>query len=123
MDKIELLKELAVGIRKWRKEARLTMEELAEAAGIDAGYLAHLETVRKTPSLDVLLKLANALNIPVRNLFGNFPLKGRRKDPIELQTRTALLGLKPYQRKDLLEVMGVLRDPHKLESLRKLIIR
>ena len=50
-------------VREARKKAKYTQEVLAEKADIAATYLGEIERGEKTPSLDVLLALANALAV------------------------------------------------------------
>ncbi|MCX5783150.1 MAG: helix-turn-helix transcriptional regulator [Elusimicrobia bacterium] len=56
-------------LRAKRLEARLTIEELAETADISTSFLAYLETNKKKPSLATISKLADALKIPMSELF------------------------------------------------------
>ena len=50
-------------IRKYRKERRLTLKELAEKSGISAGYLSHLENgSRDNPSMEVMENISIILN-------------------------------------------------------------
>lgn len=67
-------------IREERKRAGLTMESLAEAAGISTSFLAYIETKNKKASLETIEKLANALRIPVAELFMTVP--GPKKDAV-----------------------------------------
>lgn len=50
-------------IRKARNERKLTTTELAKMVGLTQGYISHIENNRKNPSLDIIRKLANTLNI------------------------------------------------------------
>jgi len=65
-------------IREERKRAALTMEELAELAGISTSFLAYIETKHKKASLETIEKIADALRIPVADLFRTVP--GPNKD-------------------------------------------
>jgi transcriptional regulator with XRE-family HTH domain len=56
-------------LRLKRLQAGLTIEDLADAAGISVSFLAYLETNKKKPSLATLAKIAAALNVPVSSLF------------------------------------------------------
>ncbi|MDA8243203.1 MAG: helix-turn-helix transcriptional regulator [Elusimicrobia bacterium] len=60
---------LAAQLRLRRLRAGLTLEELAEAAGISVSFLAYLEANKKRPSLDTLARLAGALKVPVSGFF------------------------------------------------------
>jgi transcriptional regulator with XRE-family HTH domain len=59
---------LAVGnhLREWRQRRRLSQLDLALEAEISARHLSFLETGRSTPSREMLLHLAEQLEIPPR---------------------------------------------------------
>ena len=56
-------------LRENRRKCGLTQEKLAEAVGISTHYLAMLETGRNFPTSDTLEQIAEALKIPVYELF------------------------------------------------------
>lgn len=60
---------IARQLRLMRLQAGLTIEDLADAAGISVSFLAYLETNKKKPSLATLAKIAAALNVSVAELF------------------------------------------------------
>jgi transcriptional regulator with XRE-family HTH domain len=53
-------------LREWRKRRRRTQLELALDAGISARHLSFVETGRSTPSPEMVLLLAEHLEVPVR---------------------------------------------------------
>ena len=56
-------------IKEFRKKNNLTIRELANKSSVSASYISDLESVgKKKPSLDVLSKIATALNISVSEL-------------------------------------------------------
>ncbi|WP_341959916.1 helix-turn-helix domain-containing protein [Planococcus maritimus] len=57
--------EIGEFIRKKRKEAKMTLKEVSENAGISFPYLSTLETGKKTnPSAEVLNSIAGVLGVP-----------------------------------------------------------
>lgn len=52
-------------LRKNRASRGLTTRELAERAGVSASMISSLETGKSSPTLNVLEKLANAMNIDI----------------------------------------------------------
>lgn len=66
--------EQAIGlrVRQQRKEAGLTVAELAAAAEISPGMLSKIENGQISPSLGTLQTLASALNIHIALLFSTF---------------------------------------------------
>ena len=55
-----------------REAQGMQLKELAEKTGITAGYLCHLEKgTRTNPSLQIMTKIANALNRDITEIFFN----------------------------------------------------
>jgi len=50
-------------LRKARQDAALTQEQLSFAANIDRSYISQLENNRKSPTVDVLFRICDALNV------------------------------------------------------------
>ena len=55
-------KAIAQTIAKLRHEANISQEELAARAGIHRTYVSQIERSLKSPTLQVLMQIANALN-------------------------------------------------------------
>lgn len=58
-------------IRKYRIEKKITLQELADLSELSHGYIRDLEclSIDKTPTVEALGKISNALEIDIRNLF------------------------------------------------------
>lgn len=56
------------GIQAARSHAGLTQAELAHRVGVAKVTISHWETGHRTPSMDSLLRTADALGVPVANL-------------------------------------------------------
>lgn len=67
-----LARRRAVGdrIREIRLEHNLTQEQLGERAGIDRQAINRIEQGHASPRLDTLIRLAEALQVPLGDLFG-----------------------------------------------------
>jgi transcriptional regulator with XRE-family HTH domain len=52
-------------VRRWRNERGLTLARVAEATGLNVGYLSQIENDKASPSLTCLSSLANALDVPI----------------------------------------------------------
>jgi transcriptional regulator with XRE-family HTH domain len=52
-----------ITLRKARKDAKLSQERLAFAADIERNYVSLIERGMNQPSIRVIFKLANALNL------------------------------------------------------------
>ena len=54
-------------LREWRERRRLSQMDLAADAGVSARHLSFVETGRSRPSPDVVLQLAERLEVPLRD--------------------------------------------------------
>jgi len=53
-------------LRDWRQRRRLSQLELALAADVSARHLSFIETGRARPSADMVLRISEALDVPLR---------------------------------------------------------
>ncbi|MFA7678798.1 MAG: helix-turn-helix transcriptional regulator [Pigmentiphaga sp.] len=60
--------KIGQAIRQMRERLELTQEQLALAAGFDAGNLSRIELGRQQPSLKRLISIAHALNVQVSDI-------------------------------------------------------
>jgi len=95
---IDYLKE---NIKYYRKQKNFSQQILAEKSDISTSYVAEIELGRRHPSLQTLLKLANALDIDTYQLlidpnkhknesiskFSELLLKRIKNDITDLQSR------------------------------------
>lgn len=59
-------------IKLIRTSKKIKQSDLARNSGISRAYLSELENGRKTnPSTDVLIRIANALNVNIAELIDN----------------------------------------------------
>lgn len=64
-------------LRRLREEEELSLAQLADITGLSKTYLQKLETERDAnPSLEVLHRIADALDLTVADLVGAPPLRG-----------------------------------------------
>ena len=99
-------------IRAYRRERGLTQEQLAEDAEISAPFLSNVERAVKKAGLSVLLRIAEALGVPLDvMLFGE-----REAGPADGDDdfQTLLQDCSVYERRVLLEMAGAVKA-----SLRK----
>jgi transcriptional regulator with XRE-family HTH domain len=66
----ETRKKVGKRIQRIRKAAGYTQEELADKIHVSRAYLGHIEQGLKSPSLEVLDKLARSLKVKISDLFG-----------------------------------------------------
>jgi transcriptional regulator with XRE-family HTH domain len=65
----ELRTDLALNLKAIRKARGLAQERLALDAGVDRTVVSKIERGVTNPSLEILLRLANHLNVPIGQLF------------------------------------------------------
>lgn len=58
-------------IAKLRLQQNLSQEELAERCGIHRTYMGAIERGEKSPTLNTIKKIADGLNISIREIFDN----------------------------------------------------
>jgi transcriptional regulator with XRE-family HTH domain len=61
-------KSLAQAIRRYRKKAKMTQEQLGELANLNPKYIGEVERMEKTISVDALARVASALKVRLRDL-------------------------------------------------------
>ncbi|MBR1943221.1 helix-turn-helix transcriptional regulator [bacterium] len=69
MDENEVYINIGKQIKFLREKCHLTQEKLAEKAGISLDYLGKIEVNINKPGLKTLIKISNALNTHIKNLF------------------------------------------------------
>lgn len=51
-------------VRRWRRTRGLTLGQVGEHSGLNVGYLSQIENEKATPSLEALISIATALDVP-----------------------------------------------------------
>ena len=70
---------LGVELRNAREAAGLTQEQLAFEANLDRTYISQLEHDKKSPTLDVLFRLCDALGVSAAKLIERVEKARQRK--------------------------------------------
>ena len=82
--------KLRINLRRFRKLRGMTQTQMGERAGLGAASISHFETGQRTPTLETLIKLADALNVNVDALLGRAPVESSAHvDPIFLKASRA----------------------------------
>lgn len=68
MDEVELRLLLGKRIKYLRRLKNLTQAQLAERASLSINYISQVETGEASPTLRTLLKLAQELNVEMKDL-------------------------------------------------------
>ncbi len=68
-NRMDILKAFGLRMRSLRREKGLTQAELAEKCGLSNNFIALLERGKGAPSIATLGRLAEALKVPIAELF------------------------------------------------------
>lgn len=95
-------------VRHFRKRAGLSQAQLAERIGRQPNAVQRLESGAATPTFDTVVRLAQALDIDVRDLFGveGYAAGSGREDPMARIFRQ-LVGLNDGDLEKLDELIAV----------------
>src|SRR5919109_1253791 len=95
-------------LREWRERRRLSQLDLALGAGVSARHLSFIETGRSRPSAEMVMQLAEHLDVPLRDrnglllAAGYAPAYGQRgldepeMGPVRDEIERVLRGHEPY---------------------------
>jgi transcriptional regulator with XRE-family HTH domain len=74
----EMAQRVAERLRKLRREANLSLDDLASRSGVSRAALSLIEGARTNPTLAVLWKVAVGLDVPFHELLGGSDREGVR---------------------------------------------
>ncbi|MCB5178899.1 helix-turn-helix domain-containing protein [Streptomyces antimicrobicus] len=78
-------------LREQRRQAQLSLRQLADAAGVSNPYLSQIERGLRKPSAEILQQLAKALRISAETLYVQAGILDER-DRGEVETRAVILA-------------------------------
>lgn len=93
-------------IRRERKAQRITIEDLAEKAGLSTNYLGAIERGEKVPSLESLVAIIDALNITADAVFCDSIQNGYRVKSSILSEK--LENASPARREKIFRVIEIM---------------
>jgi len=94
-------------LREQRRTARLSLRQLADAAGVSNPYLSQIERGLRKPSAEILQQLAKALRISAETLYVQAGILDERDREDLLQVPAAILAdssLDEQQKQALLQI-------------------
>jgi transcriptional regulator with XRE-family HTH domain len=101
----ETVKSIGDYIREQREQARISMRQLAQQAGVSNPYLSQIERGLRKPSADILQQIAKGLRISAEALYVQAGILDDR--PADSGVRSALLAdpeLSERQKQVLIEI-------------------
>ncbi|MFK0257369.1 helix-turn-helix domain-containing protein [Streptomyces sp. NPDC090445] len=105
-------------LREQRRQAQLSLRQLADAAGVSNPYLSQIERGLRKPSADILQQLAKALRISAETLYVQAGILDER-DRDEVETRAAILAdpsINKQQKQVLLQIYESFRKENAAEA-------
>ncbi|MET9444493.1 helix-turn-helix transcriptional regulator [Streptomyces sp. NPDC006610] len=94
-------------LREQRRNAQLSLRQLADAAGVSNPYLSQIERGLRKPSAEVLQQVAKALRISAETLYVRAGILDAERDRDAIETRAVILAdptLTERQKQVLLQV-------------------
>ncbi|MGW3679130.1 helix-turn-helix domain-containing protein [Streptomyces prasinus] len=94
-------------LREQRRNAQLSLRQLADAAGVSNPYLSQIERGLRKPSAEVLQQVAKALRISAETLYVRAGILDAERDRDDLETRAVILAdltLTERQKQVLLQI-------------------
>ncbi|WP_166262132.1 helix-turn-helix domain-containing protein [Marinobacter salicampi] len=98
---------LGEALKCFRKAKRLTLVELARLANSYEGNLSRIERNTSNPSMDLLYRLADSLDVSLTELFQL--AENRHSDEIQTSLNTNFLRMKPSDRSLLVAFSDLLQ--------------
>ena len=98
-----LIRSLGEKVRTLRREKNLTQQELGDLSDLSYKYVGEIERAEKNPSIKVLARISNALNVDLIDLI-SFDL------PVELQGEKGSSGYEVNRKRSLDKINRLLRD-------------
>src|SRR3954462_617983 len=95
-------------LREWRERRRLSQMDLALEAGVSTRHLSFVETGRSAPSREMVLRLAEHLELPLRErnhlllaagfapVYGEHAIDAPEMAPVRDAVRRLLAGHEPF---------------------------
>ncbi|MEF9904832.1 helix-turn-helix domain-containing protein [Streptomyces sp. P9-A2] len=94
-------------LREQRRNAQLSLRQLADAAGVSNPYLSQIERGLRKPSAEVLQQVAKALRISAETLYVRAGILDAERDRDDIETRAVILAdltLTERQKQVLLQI-------------------
>ncbi|MGW1773626.1 helix-turn-helix domain-containing protein [Streptomyces sp. NPDC002104] len=106
-------------LREQRRQAQLSLRQLADAAGVSNPYLSQIERGLRKPSADILQQLAKALRISAETLYVQAGILDERADRDAVETRAVILAdpsISEQQKQVLLQIYESFRKENAAEA-------
>lgn len=103
-------KDLGLRIRQLRNEKHMSQEELAFKAGISPAHLGQIERAVKNPTVDTIVKISSALDVPVTELFSENRIAPTPHSLTIGKINAQLIDMTEDEQKDILRIIRIFRN-------------
>ena len=123
MSQLNTITDIGVNLRKERKEKKLSIDALSKLSGVSGITISNIENKKSNPTVNILWKLSEALEVPLTKLLGthsNSSIKVSRLDhPYFVTDYKQDWKVEPIFYQGNLEVYRVLMTPNSRYSVDK----
>jgi transcriptional regulator with XRE-family HTH domain len=114
---VEPLSQLAVNVRKRRKDLGWSQQQLADRTGAHITYVSRIEGDSASPSFDFVVRLAQTLGVQPDDLLKK-PVAEMTKAESELNALLEIIhAMRPWSRRQLLKIARNLVDGSDVASI------
>jgi len=68
MESNKLKRNIASNLRQYRAKNRISQEKLSDLTGVSQQFICNIETEKVNPSVETLLKIAEALGVTLNDI-------------------------------------------------------
>jgi transcriptional regulator with XRE-family HTH domain len=106
-------------LKEIRKDKNISQDELAEKIGIDGRQISRYENDKMSPSIEVLIKIADTFNISVDYLlFDNIPRKPLRQNYYSIiEKLESIENMSPDDQKAFIIFLDSIAAKYKMRKL------
>ena len=105
-----IAKQVGQRIKELRNLKQLSQEELAHRANMHASHIGQIERGEKSPTIDSLEKIVNALDISLKELFSFDYVPSIVEDNFTEKIGSYLIKLNESQKHDVLKIVRILSE-------------
>src|SRR5580704_13535173 len=83
----DVILQISNKIKEKRKGANITIQELADKAGVTKGFISQIENNRTVPSLTVLLSIIRSLDVDLNVFFDELQGDSEEEEKVLVRTK------------------------------------
>lgn len=102
---MDITTEIGNRIRFYRRERKLSQEELALRSDLHPSYIGQLERGLKTPSIDTIYKITKSLDITMSEFLGSIEAIDKVKDSYAMKTYYLIEQESLHNQKNIYEIV------------------